>query len=236
MAILKTIGIFVVTALAATAEAVPGVTITVTRRRTRSVASDDNRSYWPSAPRYSIATFWPSIWLGDHAIENARAWHSVKWRIASVVPRPQLTMIALAPHLFELFRFAERNLKSFPYDTWVDYASWMINVRKLLWRKDREDRTGKLKSRNSRNRKRKRLGLCRCSRLSAVSQGLKKAASCLGDSVPPCLVEEAGFETSVALAKCVALFRRKGAAKKGDRNGLEPSHCGFRRFRPVIPG
>ena len=94
-------------------------------------------------------------------------------------------MIALAPHLFELFRFAERNLKSFPYDTWVDYASWMINVRKLLWRKDREDRTGKLKSRNSRNRKRKRLGLCRCSRLSAVSLGLKKAASCLGDSVPP---------------------------------------------------
>jgi len=77
MAILKTIGIFVVTALAATAEAVPGVTITVTRRRTRSVASDDNRSYWPSAPRYLIATFWPSIWLGDHAIENARAWHSV---------------------------------------------------------------------------------------------------------------------------------------------------------------
>src|SRR6516164_11622031 len=58
-------------------------------------------------------------------------------------------MIALAPHLFELFRFAERNLKSFPYDTWVDYASWMINVRKLLWRKDREDRTGKLKSRNT---------------------------------------------------------------------------------------
>ena len=47
MAILKTIGIFVVTALAATAEAVPGVTITVTRRWTRSVTSDDNRSYWP---------------------------------------------------------------------------------------------------------------------------------------------------------------------------------------------
>jgi hypothetical protein len=33
--------------LAATAEAVPGVTITVTRRWTRSVTSDDNRSYWP---------------------------------------------------------------------------------------------------------------------------------------------------------------------------------------------
>ena len=122
MAILKTIGIFVVTALAATAEAVPGVTITVTRRRTRSVASDDNRSYWPSAPRYSIATFWPSIWLGDHAIENARAWHSVNggspqsYHASAYYDRP-------SDNLFELFRFVEQNLKSFPYDTCVDYPS-----------------------------------------------------------------------------------------------------------------
>ncbi len=49
----------------------------------------------------------------------------------------------------------------------------------------REDPIGKLKSRNSRNLKRKLLCLCRCSRRSAVSRGLKEAASCLGDSVPP---------------------------------------------------
>jgi hypothetical protein len=44
-------------------------------------------------------------------------------------------MIALAPHLFEFFGFAEQNLKSFPYDTWVDFTSWMINVRKRVMAK-----------------------------------------------------------------------------------------------------
>ena len=38
----------------------PGVTITATRRRTRSAASAGSRSYWPSSQRYSTVTFWPS--------------------------------------------------------------------------------------------------------------------------------------------------------------------------------
>ena len=57
----KTIGIVVVAALAASAEGMPPVvTITATWRRTRSAASAGSRSYRPSAQRYSIATFWPS--------------------------------------------------------------------------------------------------------------------------------------------------------------------------------
>src|SRR5262245_44729049 len=48
-------------ALAASAAAVlTGVTMTATWRRTRSAAIDASRSLWPSAHRYSIATFWPS--------------------------------------------------------------------------------------------------------------------------------------------------------------------------------
>ena len=38
------------------------------------------------------------------------------------------------------------------------------------------------------------------------------------------MAEEAGFETSVALAKYVGLFRGKVRPKKVDRSGLEPSH------------
>jgi hypothetical protein len=85
---------------------------------------------------------------------------------------------------FELFGFAGRNSKSSPYNVYFRNEI----ERKKLWRKVREDPIGKLKSRNSRNSrnlKRKLLCLCRCSRRSAVLRGLKEAASCLGDSVPP---------------------------------------------------
>ena len=82
---------------------------------------------------------------------------------------------------FELFGFAGRNSKSSPYNVYFRNEI----ERKKLWRKVREDPIGKLKSRNSRNLKRKLLCLCRCSRRSAVLRGLKEAASCLGDSVPP---------------------------------------------------
>jgi hypothetical protein len=52
----------VVAALAASAaDVLPGVAMTVTRRRTRSAANAGKRSFWPSAAqRYSMATFWPS--------------------------------------------------------------------------------------------------------------------------------------------------------------------------------
>ena len=50
-----------VSALAASAGALPPVaTITLTWRWIRSAASSGSRSYWPSAERYSIATFSPS--------------------------------------------------------------------------------------------------------------------------------------------------------------------------------
>jgi hypothetical protein len=57
----KTMGIVAVAALAANAGAVPPlVTITATGRRTNSAASDDSRSNWFSAQRYSITAFSPS--------------------------------------------------------------------------------------------------------------------------------------------------------------------------------
>ena len=57
----KTMGIVVVAALAAKAEGVPPVTaMTATCRRTNWAASAGSRLYWPSAQRYSIATFSPS--------------------------------------------------------------------------------------------------------------------------------------------------------------------------------
>ena len=57
----KIIGIVLVAALAAIAEALlPGVAITATWRRTRSAASAGNRSFWPLAQRYSILTLRPS--------------------------------------------------------------------------------------------------------------------------------------------------------------------------------
>ena len=50
-------------ALAAKAETVPPVAaMTATCRRTNSAASAASRSYWPSAQRYSIATFSPKPW------------------------------------------------------------------------------------------------------------------------------------------------------------------------------
>jgi hypothetical protein len=59
----KMIGIVEVAAFAASVAGVlPGVAITFTRRRTRSAASAGNRSLWPSAQRYSIATFLPSTY------------------------------------------------------------------------------------------------------------------------------------------------------------------------------
>src|SRR6516164_9432345 len=55
------IGMVEVAALAANAEGSPPVVArTVTGRRTSSNAIAGSRSYWPSAHRYSIATFWPS--------------------------------------------------------------------------------------------------------------------------------------------------------------------------------
>ena len=60
--ILNTIGILVVAEIAARAAGIfPGAAITATPWRTRSSASSGNRSYWPSAQRYSIETFWPSV-------------------------------------------------------------------------------------------------------------------------------------------------------------------------------
>src|SRR5262249_18203048 len=63
VAVVKTMGIVVLAALAASAAGVlPGVAITATCRRTRSDANAGNRSFWFSAQRYSIATFSPSTW------------------------------------------------------------------------------------------------------------------------------------------------------------------------------
>ncbi len=59
--IAKTIGIVVVAGFAATAAGVAAATITFTWRRTNSAASAGNRSYWSSAHKYSMLTFWPSI-------------------------------------------------------------------------------------------------------------------------------------------------------------------------------
>jgi hypothetical protein len=53
----KTMGIVVVAVRAAIAAGGACVTITSTLRRTRSAAIPGSRSYWPSAQRYSIATF-----------------------------------------------------------------------------------------------------------------------------------------------------------------------------------
>jgi hypothetical protein len=49
-----------VAALAASAAGGPNAAITVALRPTRSAAMAGSRSNWPSAQRYSIATFRPS--------------------------------------------------------------------------------------------------------------------------------------------------------------------------------
>ena len=59
-AISKTIGMVVVAAFAASAAGVLVAAITATCLRTRSAAIAGNRSSWPSAQRYSIATLRPS--------------------------------------------------------------------------------------------------------------------------------------------------------------------------------
>jgi hypothetical protein len=46
---------------ASAAGVLPGVAMTVTWRRIRSAASAGSRSYWFSAQRYSINTFWFSM-------------------------------------------------------------------------------------------------------------------------------------------------------------------------------
>src|SRR5713226_9762671 len=56
--VVKTMGIVVVAAFAMRLAGVLVAAITVTRRRTRSAARAGSRSYWPSAQRYSIVTFW----------------------------------------------------------------------------------------------------------------------------------------------------------------------------------
>src|SRR5262245_20220651 len=53
----NTIGIVVVALFAASADVMPAAAITATGRRTNSAASAGKRSLWPSAQRYSIATF-----------------------------------------------------------------------------------------------------------------------------------------------------------------------------------
>jgi hypothetical protein len=50
-----------VAAFAASVAGAPPIgTITATRRLTKSAANAGSRSYWASAQRYSIATFWCS--------------------------------------------------------------------------------------------------------------------------------------------------------------------------------
>jgi len=59
----NTIGMVVVAAFAARAGGVPAnAAITATLRETRSASSDGNRSWWPSAQRYSMATLRPSTY------------------------------------------------------------------------------------------------------------------------------------------------------------------------------
>ena len=53
-------GTLVVACLIATAATVPAVTITSTLRVRSSATSTGNRSYFPSAHRYSMTTFQPS--------------------------------------------------------------------------------------------------------------------------------------------------------------------------------
>ena len=58
LATMKTMGVVVVAALAASAEGGPPVAaMTATLRETRSAARAGNRSYRPSAQRYSMMTF-----------------------------------------------------------------------------------------------------------------------------------------------------------------------------------
>ena len=61
-AVTKTIGIVAVAALAASAAGVVVAAITVTFRRTKSAANSGSRSLCPSAQRYSIETFRPSMY------------------------------------------------------------------------------------------------------------------------------------------------------------------------------
>jgi hypothetical protein len=57
----NTIGIVAVALLAAIEVAMAsGVTMTATRRRTKSAISADKPSYCPSSQWYSTVTFWPS--------------------------------------------------------------------------------------------------------------------------------------------------------------------------------
>ena len=56
-----TMGMVVVALLAANAAGVPVTTIRSTLRRTKSAASSGRRSFFPSANRYSMVIFFPSI-------------------------------------------------------------------------------------------------------------------------------------------------------------------------------
>ena len=71
--VVNTIGIEDVAAFAATTDGSPPVvTSTATRLRTSSAASAGRRSYWPSAQRYSTATFCPSMYpLACSPMRNA---------------------------------------------------------------------------------------------------------------------------------------------------------------------
>ena len=78
LAVVKTIGIVVFAAFAVSAAGVLVAAITATCRRTRSAIKAGNRSYWPSAQRYSIATLRPSSISG---FSQALPERTVKLRI-----------------------------------------------------------------------------------------------------------------------------------------------------------
>src|SRR5262249_23475838 len=80
----KTIGIIVVACFAAKIDWVPYVTITSTLSRTNSAAISAARSLRPSAQRYSIATFRPSLQPSDarlrhFALEMCEVAHTLAW-------------------------------------------------------------------------------------------------------------------------------------------------------------
>src|SRR5205823_6417396 len=88
----KTIGIDDVAALAACAAGGEIATITLARRRTRSSARPPNRSYCPSAHRYSMATFLPLTYpFAANPAENAST--NVLYAAADVLLRKPITGI-----------------------------------------------------------------------------------------------------------------------------------------------
>jgi len=82
----NTIGIADVACFAASAGAVPAVTMTSTLSRTNSAAISANRSLRPSAHRYSMATVWPSSQPSACRRRTNAATHEL-WANAVLDPR-----------------------------------------------------------------------------------------------------------------------------------------------------